>query len=725
MKFKLDFLKKNKKSLIKVFLPAALLSVICGALYTGALGGRGFSGRIFYSPDSLIRMLLFFILFAFVGICAVFDRKKIFDFIFKNRWYFALGAFVLLVALNINFSSVAMYTRYVQPDCISDSTMPIFGYARDIRSDEWLVNVPFAFTSDFEGFGEFNHLVRAAENYSISVNGLKLGWSALSSPMSWGYYIFGAERGLSFFWSFILIMSFMSAYELSLIISKGSRRLALFGGAFIGLSQFSMWWSVCQQVAAAQMLIVCAYCFFGEVRLGRKILYAAGAAFSAAVFITKLYPAWQVPLGYLLIGLIVWLVLARRREIARLSRCDLLIIITAFAFMVSVVLAYLLDSTEANKAVLETVYPGKRFDTGGGGALKAGTFLHTLMSPFRAVAVEGTNTSESAMYFCLFPLPIIFSAYSFVRQLIRKRQDKDAKIDIFNLAVLLPALFLTAYISTGFPEWLAKYSLLSYSTGDRAADFVGLACLYLLIRSLANAEERVSLAVFAPAAVLCAAFWIYASSQKVAGYMPVLYCIFALLFALGIAYVAYCKPPERISAPAITAAAVTAAVLGLCVHPVMHGADALTEKPLSHAVRAEAQSSPEAKWIGYGESLVGQFLIANGAPAVNSVNYIPNLEFWHRFDPSGEAEHAYNRYAHIKILFTDAETQIELLRADCVQLTLNFGDIEKTGAEYAVSVNGEIDFGQGAQELLSKYNIEFKLIYSYNNSVIYKIIYHE
>ena len=722
-----SFVKRERKKLIALFTAAIIAAVLSATLYTViqrlCYGSWTFTGRALYSPDTLIRALFFFALYAFVGACIIFDRRKIFDFVFRNRWYVSLGVFVLFVALKINFSSVGAFDYFVQPDMRTDTTLPIFGIPRSIRSDEWLVYVPRAFTCDFSGFGEFNNILRATENYSIAANGLKLGWSAFCSPMSWGYYLFGAEYGLSFYWSFLMIMGFMASYEFSLIISRGSRRLALFGGAFIGLSQFSMWWSVCTYLISAQMLLVFAYYFFEKQGIVKKVFLALGAAFSAAFFISALYPAWQVPFGYILIGLAVWLIVTELDKIRSLRFYEVIIIAAAFILMASFVLAYLMDSAEANKSILETVYPGKRFDTGKGGLVKAGAFLHTPLLPFKTVSVANNN-SDASMFFSLFPLPMIFSAYTFVRQLVRRRTDKTVKIDVFNIAVLIPAVFLTVYASVGIPAWLAKYTLLSYSMGIRVADFIGLANVYLLIRALSDKEERIPLSVFVPVGALCSVFWVYCSYKYVPDFIPIWFCVISLLLALGLAALAYIELPERPHAISVTSFAALACILGLCVHPVMSGADALIEKPMSLAVRAEVSENPDAKWVGYGNHVVGQYLVANGAPTVNSVNYIPNLEMWSLFDPDGEMAHIYNRYAHLKITFTEGETEISLIQLDFVELKLNFADIKKLDVSYVASITNEIDFGLSDTELKDKYGIGFVKIYSESNSCIYKIIYY-
>lgn len=720
-------LGKNGIKLLHIGLVSLLAAVFSGALYTTvvrlAYGSWSFSTRVLYSADSLIRMLFFFVLYFFVISCIRFDRRKIFDFIFKNRWYVALCVFVLFVLLKINFSSVGAFDYFVQREYRTDTTLPIFGIPRSIRSDEWLVYVPRAFTSDFEGFDKYNYILRATENYSISANGLAFGYSALCSPMSWGYYLFGAEYGLSFYWSFLMVMTFMASYEFSYIISGKSRRVALFGAAFLGLSQFTMWWSVCTYLISAEMLIVAAYYFFGEGRIGRKLLLATVAAFSATLFITKLYPAWQVPMGYILIGLAVWLIIEKRYDIAKSKWYDVLIILFAVIFMGSMVLAYLLDTKEANAALLSTVYPGKRFDTGGMGLDKTGGFLYTLMLPFKEIT-KGNNNSDGSMFFSLFPIPMIYSAYALVRQIIAKRKNKSAKIDVFNAAVLIPTLFLTVYASVGFPTFLAKYSLLSYSMAVRVADMLGLANVYLMIRHLSLRDQRVPFKLFAPVAALSAVFWIYASYKKAPGYMPVWFCILALSFATGLAYVIYCRAPERIAAPALTSATALIAVLGLAVHPVMHGADALVEKPMSLEVREVVAEAPDAKWIGYGGNIVGQYLVANGAPTVNSVNYIPNLDFWHLFDPEGENEFIYNRYLHIAIEFTDAETEMELIQPDYARLVLNYGDIEKTNVRYVASITGIPELDLSLDEIKAKYGVEFREIYGDADAYIYEVIYH-
>ena len=85
------------------------------------------------------------------------------------------------------------------------------------------------------------------------------------------------------------------------------------------------------------------------------------------------------------------------------------------------------------------------------------------------------------------------------------------------------------------------------------------------------------------------------------------------------------------------------------IHPLMKGLDAIYSKPVSFAIREIAGDHPEGKWVAIGGRWYSSFLVANGAPTVNSINHIPNYELWGELDPAGNDSYVYNRYAHIHI----------------------------------------------------------------------------
>ena len=83
-------------------------------------------------------------------------------------------------------------------------------------------------------------------------------------------------------------------------------------------------------------------------------------------------------------------------------------------------------------------------------------------------------------------------------------------------------------------------------------------------------------------------------------------------------------------------------------------------------------------------------------------------------DSSGQYNEVYNRYAHIDVEFTDNDTSMELVQADCMKINLSYKDIEKTEVKYIVA----------EQPLISENTyVDFEQIYSEAGSYIYKVIY--
>lgn len=69
--------------------------------------------------------ILFFIVF-FLSLHFVYPLKKIYDFMFKYRWYIGIG--LLFVTLfKINGDSMAYYTMTIQGDKVDALSYPIFG----------------------------------------------------------------------------------------------------------------------------------------------------------------------------------------------------------------------------------------------------------------------------------------------------------------------------------------------------------------------------------------------------------------------------------------------------------------------------------------------------------------------------------------------------------------------------------------------------------------------
>ena len=139
----------------------------------------------------------------------------------KYRWIIYFALLVFFVANCLNLSSLGMFDVYIQNGKGSEFINPLFGRSRAIRSDEWMVNVPRVLSGTYFNYSGINDVVNATRYNSLVATGSIIrDYAILADPSKWGYLLFGAEYGLSFFWGYKLIYGFAFWYELFLILTK-------------------------------------------------------------------------------------------------------------------------------------------------------------------------------------------------------------------------------------------------------------------------------------------------------------------------------------------------------------------------------------------------------------------------------------------------------------------------------------------------------------------------
>ncbi len=679
--------------------------------YTVLAYTKGVSSCIsIFTGVGFYRTMLFLMALLPISSFVFFDWKKVSDFLFHRRWWIALAVFVVLVSNKITLSNVSMYDHFIQPDIKTEYTEPLFGVERPIRSDEWLVDLTRKASAEYTGYGAENDIVRGTYNTNLAASGLQIGYSGLSNPLYWGYYLFGTEYGNSFYWVSLLILSFMTSFELCYIISNKSRLAALFGAAAIGLSQYMLWWSVIQYFFSAQAVIVCAYYFFGSQKMSHKILLALGTALSGANFICALYPAFQVPIAYILIALAVWVVIDRFNLIKKMKKRDWIIIGCAFAFMVSIVAVYLFDNRFYMQSVMTTVYPGSRRSSGGYSLNKLMEYFQTLCFPLK----DTGNNSEAGIAFNLFPIPLIMMVYSLIYQIIAKVRNRESKIDVLNSALLIVSILLLAFCTVGIPDWLAKITLLDYSIPERCVDWIAIIMIYSMVRHIGTSTDKHKLPAWIGVLISGASvlFGVYMSNRNYPGFMPTLYIAALSIITFAFICALLCKTSEKFHNAAVLSLTAVIGLSGLCVSPVTKGLDALRAKPCAEMIRQISENDPDAVWAAYNSLIADNYIIANGGKCITSINYIPNMELWTRLDKENQYEEVYNRYAHISLNFTTEQTSFVLNQPDTFTLMLNYDDISECGIDYI--------FSQVPLESLSD-KLVFNVIYQEDGVFIYQV----
>ena len=135
---------------------------------------------------------------------AIVTRLEMFlEKIFIYRWYVGFFLFAILVLLGIHGSSIGIYSAILHsPDTA------LWGTNRVIRSDEWMINTPLAFSQYFNGFAYFSDIVRgtATDMFMVYAQPVR-DFMVIFRPFQLGYLFLSPAGGLAFFWMGRLIVT--------------------------------------------------------------------------------------------------------------------------------------------------------------------------------------------------------------------------------------------------------------------------------------------------------------------------------------------------------------------------------------------------------------------------------------------------------------------------------------------------------------------------------------
>lgn len=648
----------------------------------------------------LIRTAIILCMALFYSMHFVFDIHKMYDWIYKNRWYIGIAIFVVCVINKFHFSSISVFDMYIQPGEGSEFVRPILGVARPIRSDEWLVGLTKSLTGWLTHFAKYNDIVRAVKTTNVSASGYYLDYSILADPSTWGTYLLGAEYGLSFSWCYKLIFGFLVNFELFLILTKEKKLLSLFGACLTWFSMFTMWWSIVSYMLSGPAIIVLFYYFTKEKNRLKRLLIGAALAIIGSNYVVGLYPAWQVPLGWIIVSIMIW-ILCENTDWKTYEWKDWLIFIVDVAFMVSIIARYLYVDQEYMTAIMNTVYPGSRVFYGGYALDKLLGYFSSIISTFGGYE----NPCEMGVIFGVYPLAIVLLLY------VQYKEKWKNKLLWFLTA---PLIMLTMYCTFELPPFLAKILMLTYSTPFRTVDFLGVLLAYILIICLSELQELDGVPywlsfVFCFVCVIPAAI----NAWKMNAGLKVYAIIVIIIATIILETIIVSSRNNRLYKIMLIAGSVMFAIDGLAVNPLVRGYDAITSKPVAGVIREIVKEEPKAKWVALDSIITGNYLIACGARTINCVNYIPNTELWAKLDPTGENDYIYNRYAHFNLSLTDSdESAFDLVQADLMHVTLNEEDFSKMDVDYIYS-NSPISLA---------WETGFELLYDHNGAMIYKVI---
>ena len=637
--------------------------------------------KVSFSKDTYIRIAYIYAFYIIVLIYKFIRMheekfKKILDFCVKHRYKIAIIVFILLVICKIHFSSIGMWDTYIREGI--DTT--IFGESRAIRSDEWLVTTPFNLSQQYNGFKLINDNLNLGNNDMNIFHAPVLDLSIIVRIFSWGYVLFGNEIGLAWAWVLKLIAMFIVYFELGRIIAKKDKVLSLMLAIWLTFSPAIMWWSMLDTMAFAMAIVVLfnAYVSNKDMSLKKKLLIAFGMIVFLCQFVYALYPAWQVPLAYMILAFVIVDFIKYRKN---LNKKDYLIMGITILITILILVYFLLTSWDGINALMSTKYPGGREETGGDYDFSRLTNYYTNF--FTPYTDDYENPCDLAAY--IFPgISMIIVLVTYIINIIKNKKVKETlknKNNWYIYALLIVLTVFLLWMGCKWPSILAKLTLLYMSPTKRTALILEFGCVILtaiLAKKLFDRKEKLinkKIALVISLLITVLTYFIAKNGQYGDTFTTFKFTILlSAIFAINYTFLSANKKAFAYVMIIISL------FVGGYVNPISRGTSVITDTELAQTAVSIAKEDPEAIWIGESQ-INAQYLVANGLKVLNGINEYPNYDWIEILDPEHKYEEVWNRYAHIAIVLDD-ETSFDLLSTDIYFLHLTYDNLKQLNIKY-------------------------------------------
>lgn len=637
----------------------------------------------------------------FIALHLVIDIKKIYEFMYRYRYIIGIIILSYITILGYNGSSIAFWNRIVQPN--TDNYNVVLGIARGIRSDEWLVNTPNALSQIYNGFSSTNNTIMGiSSNVTLYPSLPAFDLSIICNIFNLPFLILPFKNAFALMWFGKLFVIFFAWFELFMIITKNKKVYSLLGTVLITFSAANMWWYCNDLLAYGSLAILIIHYFINCNKIIHKLILSVLLAVVGLNYIFVLYPAWQVTYGYVFLCFVIWMLFENKSKV---KWRDSLYLILPLFIIVTITIIVFNNSIDIYNTVTSTIYPGKRFSTGGYGYNLLFNYFTSIFFPI----ISYHNPSEMSNFLSFYPIPIFMSIYYII-----VKKNKDLFLIIFSICAIL--LSLWNYIE--LPNIMAKVSLISFSIPERSNVVVGFICVLLIIRLMSLHEDKEMLKLKRINAAIISSIFIiiltvFICYQILNNYLNTGMIIVSLIIFIPLMSLIIINNKKTNKYLAVILI-VLSLYIGGTVNPINKGLNVLTEKPFAKEVQKIVNVDSNKRWLAVNSHFaIPNYLVANGATTINSVNFYPNLELWHKFDSNETYEYIYNRYAHITVTLTNNNTNFELIENDKFNVNLNINDIMLLDADYIVS-----------QEDISPYqnsSVKLELLYEEDGMYIYKI----
>lgn len=703
------FLNKENYTKVKLAI-VAILAILASILFEY----KFYTIYIDNAYDSKTRMLIMAIIFGFIGLHFVFKLNDLYEFIYKRRYQLAAGFLIFVMVFKLSGSSIVNFNDQFQTESDDNRFHPLLGFARMVRTDEWATSTMYILSQGVgaDQYQYFDDELRGTTTDMFTlVNSPVKDILMIGKPFQIMFLLLGNDYGLSFYWYIRLIAMMLGSFELCMLLTDKKKRISLCGMILITFSSAVQWWYCMDTLIWGQIILLLLNKFMMTDKKKIKYLCALGEMVAITSFIFVLYPAWQVSFAYVFLAIFIWMMIKNFQNGYKINLHDCAIIGITLLCVAGLLVRWFMLSGDTISAIMNTDYPGERREVGGGATILY-AYFYNLFFAYKYCP----NPCEASSMLSFYPLPILLSM---VYLILNRKEKKHWK---FLLPAIFVSIFLTIWCKWGFPEILAKCTLMSMTTAMRATIALGTLQIYMLIYLMGAMSKETKWIPSKIAYILPVFATAYMMYQSVAtcmfpeyfGWAKIL--ISTILFGIAI-FGIFNLNQEKIRNACMYVLIFIGLLTGIAVNPVIRTTDVIYKKPICAKFAEIREQDPDALWLGDDTGIyLNNYMVANGLRTIDSTNVYPNLELFELLlGENAEAQRkVYNRYEHMNINITDEETHITLPAADNMLILLNYHDIEKLGIDYIVVKN---DINQRG------YDMEFEEIYQEDGLFIFKPIY--
>ena len=580
-----------------------------------------------------------------------------------------LLSFLILSLLKIHGSSVAAWNDII-PEGSTSTKSILAGTPKRIRIDEYAVLTPFTLSQYYKNFPEINEAVGGQKAPLMSFVPVK-HFITYFRPNFWGYFFLSTEQAFAWAWNFKALGILIAITLMFMLLTANNFWLSVFGAFWMLYSSGTQWWystSLPDSIFTAVILFTCTIYLIFSKNIISLIISTLCFILFGVYYASLLYPPYQLPLAYFIIFLLLGYVIHHYNKEIIFEKVFVKIGFgtVALAGLGIIFFKYYSDAKPTIDAMMNTAYPGKRVDLGGAG------FTAGMFSEYYHIFVNSDsfpqlwiNICELSHYLNFAPVIIGCTIWYYVAT---KR---------INYLILLPSIFvifLLIWIKVGFPESMAKLTLMSMSPPKRTQIPFGIANVILAIIYVGQLKKmRIdNLSISNKIVVIVITVFFVgitaATNDSSSGHFfktPQL-VIGVILFAT--ANIILLLPSTFKFRDFIFMGIVAISLIpNIMANPIAKGLAPITEHNIHQQIKNIDKLDSGKRGLVMGSQFYGYMVQATGVNVLGGVKYVPDFKTMKVLDGKYKRDSVYNRYAHtVYSSFIDGK--------DSTVVALNFED---------------------------------------------------